>query len=91
MSSVRHYRGDALCPECGGGYDPETGYCQHCEGDLELYRVEAFTREWLAHSEAPPANAPARTVSRRRVGETVESFLAYRPALIIVQNMPPGR
>ena len=87
MGAVVHYMGAQYCPECGEEYDPVTGYCAGCEGRLDLYRVQAFTQDWLNHSEEKPPEAPSRVVSRRKVTETVSAFLAYDPALIVIQRV----
>lgn len=87
MTGLVHHMGDKHCPDCGGVFDPVSGYCEKCEGELKLFRVTAYPWEWLKHSHDPPAPAPAAVVSRRMVPAKVAEFLGDPDAhTVIVQR-----
>lgn len=77
--------GDRACPTCGVRYDPVSGYCEACEGELELWRVYALSDEWLAHTEENPPPHPEAVVSTRNVARQIERFLPGA-AIVVAQR-----
>jgi hypothetical protein len=63
---VRHYMGDAACPDCRSTYDPVTGYCPTC--DPVLYRVVGYPDEYFDDEMAPPID---RVVASRNLADVV--------------------
>lgn len=88
VSAVRHYMGPTPCPKCGDErYDPETDACRACEPVLRIYRVSAYSQDWLIDTDEAPPPAPVKLSSRRNVGITALSLLGDDTDLIIIQRV----
>lgn len=81
-AEIKHYSGDTPCPDCQGAHDPETGFCEDCEGEVELYHVFAVGKAW----PGVPKTWTEGLVSRRGVGERVLGLLPDAAYVVVKRS-----